>query len=54
MKDLGMNSARTEIPTKLKTAQTKPVPSRPKLPPLKELSLTEEELVAKFTREVTA
>ena len=49
-----MNSARTEILTKLKAAQAKATPSRPKLPPLKELTLTKEELVAKFTREVTA
>jgi L-lactate dehydrogenase complex protein LldG len=49
-----MNSAREDILTKLKAARTKPVPSRPKLPALKELALTEEELVAKFTREVTA
>jgi L-lactate dehydrogenase complex protein LldG len=49
-----MKSAREEILTKLKAAQAKAVPSRPELPPLKELTLTEEELVAKFTREVTA
>ena len=49
-----MNSAREEILTKLKAAQTKAVPSRPKLPALKEFALTEEELVAKFTEEVTA
>lgn len=49
-----MNSAREEILTKLKAAQTKAVPSRPKLPALKELALTEEELVAKFTEEVIA
>jgi L-lactate dehydrogenase complex protein LldG len=49
-----MNSAREEILTKLKAAQIKVVPSRPKLPALKELALTEEELVVKFTEEVTA
>ena len=49
-----MNSAREEILTKLKAAQTKAAPSRPELPPLKELALNKEELVARFTQEVTA
>jgi len=49
-----MNSARTEILTKLKAAQTKAAPSRPELPALKELALTEDELVAKFIQEITA
>lgn len=49
-----MKSAREEILKKLKTAGKKAVPSRPDMPGLNELSLTGEELVAKFTREVTA
>ncbi len=49
-----MNSAREEILTKLKAAQIKAVPCRPKLPALEEFALTEEELVAKFSEEVTA
>jgi L-lactate dehydrogenase complex protein LldG len=49
-----MNSARTDILTKLKTAQTKLVLSRPELPALKELALNEDELVTRFTQEVTA
>ena len=49
-----MKSAREEILRRLKSAGKKPVPTRPDMPALNELYLTGEELVAKFTREVTA
>ncbi len=49
-----MKSAREEILRKLKAAGKKAVPPRPGMPALNELALNGEELVAKFTREVTA
>ena len=49
-----MKSAREDILKKLKAAQKKAVPPRPGLPALNELSLKGEELVAKFTHEITA
>ena len=47
-------SAREEILRKLKAAGKKAVPSRPDMPTLNELSLNEDELVAKFIGEITA
>ena len=49
-----MKSAREEILRKLKAAGKKAAPPRPDMPPLKELSLNGEELIAKFIEEVTA
>ena len=48
-----MKSAREEILRKLKTAGKIAAPIRPDMPALNELSLNGEELVAKFTREIT-
>ncbi len=47
-------SAREEILTKLKAAEKKTAPPRRDMPDLNELSIKGEELVAKFTREITA
>jgi len=49
-----MKSAREEILRKLKAAEKTAVSPRLDMPALTELSLNEEELIAKFTREVTA
>jgi len=49
-----MTSAREKILNKLKEAGEKAVSPRPNMPALNELFLNEEELIAKFTREVTA
>jgi len=49
-----MKSAKEEILSKLKAARKKAALPRPHLPALNELSLKGEELVAKFTSEVTA
>jgi L-lactate dehydrogenase complex protein LldG len=49
-----MKSAREEILSKLKAADKKSAPPRPDMPPLKELSLNGEELIAKFIEEITA
>jgi len=49
-----MKSARDEILRKLNAAGKRPAPIRPDMPPLNELSLNGEELVAKFIREITA
>jgi L-lactate dehydrogenase complex protein LldG len=45
---------REEILRKLKAAEKKTVPPRPDMPALNELSLNGDELVARFTREITA
>jgi len=49
-----MKSAREEILKRLKAAEKKAAPPRPGMPPLKELSLNGEELIAKFIEEITA
>lgn len=47
-------SAREEILRKLKAAEKKAVSPRPDMPALNELALNRDELVAKFTEEITA
>jgi L-lactate dehydrogenase complex protein LldG len=49
-----MKSAREEILKNLKAAKKKAAPPRPDMPPLKELSLGGEALIAKFIEETTA
>ena len=49
-----MKSAREEILRKLKAAGKKAFAPRPDMPALNERSLNEEELIAKFTQEISA
>ncbi len=45
-----VNSSRDEILEKLKRAPKKEFPSRPSMPPLKTLSMTKEQLIEEFTK----